>query len=628
MTFFDDIKLVNFEPTIQTFDDQGENQSLARILKWGSDYKQLINEGAGVYWCVNPQVDSFPPERGIKLTREICCIGLDSDVCKEKQRQENGGDLTQDDVDDLKLKLFNRLVELEIPPTGILESKNGLQPYFLFEPIELPTVPDRMEMNLVYRNIVSGMKKIDDIPSEADSIARVLRLEGTLHQKNIFDTFEIKYIGGTGKIVSFDKLKSRYYQENEAPKQITYIKKEAKAGSIYAADVIDGLMRLSGTSLVCGEKYDFEDERSGKRQIIIDGRRSGQWIDVANNTIGGHPGGDGSTNLVRWVKYYNENMSEDEIRKELDEIVMDKPKQVRVIIPESETSEVKKIKSGLDVIDVSIPYFRSPGTYVVGGYEKSGKSTLCLNIAEKLIEGGLKVGIIDTEQTKLDVVNVLAMMTRNKTFEEMENNPVVAQEWIVENKTRFEYAGIKDLLDEKSQLSWNKTVDVATKMIENGADVLVFDNLTTYSATGAEGGWNVLANALMTVINLSRKHNILCFVVIHIKGDAVISDKPEWVKKVIKTDPMAIFQSSFSVLRRPSGKDLYGGGAARSQLSGTLLVWRPYQMMNSQILRENGMIIFENFSKTSPLGDVRVLYDGAHRKFIYLSLNKLKMEEK
>ena len=308
------------ELSLQSFTDSNpkpQPDSLAQIFPHSfAKVKQLTKQGAGVFWCVNPQAKG---KRGIQHTVKWCTVGMDLDVAKETDG------VNQEEISKQKQTVLDSLSALEFVPTGIIETKNGLQPYWLFdEPQILTSQEARTEANEVYKQVIKGLEAALGYHSEGDSISRVFRLEGSLHQKNPDDTFEIKAIGGSGQLVNREAFIAKYQLVPEQKKRYKPLLAKKAQDSIYDYDVIEGLTKLSGSDLVNGEEYQFEDERSGKRQIIINGQRSGQWIDMASNAIGGHPGGEGSFNLVRWVKWYQSAMSEEEIRRELDILLLGK----------------------------------------------------------------------------------------------------------------------------------------------------------------------------------------------------------------------------------------------------------------------------------------------------------------
>lgn len=180
--------------TIQTFDDAGlGRKELAQIFAYDEQrVKQLQQKGAGVFFATNPQSD--PQSRGIDNTARLERLSLDLDVAKEAQTTS-----TQEKISK-KQKLFRDIKTLPIPPNDVIETKNGLQPIWEFSnPKDLNTLEERRIANQLYRRMVAGVCKVLGHPSEADSISRVVRLPGTLHQKSLNDPFQIKchQINGT-----------------------------------------------------------------------------------------------------------------------------------------------------------------------------------------------------------------------------------------------------------------------------------------------------------------------------------------------------------------------------------------------------------------------------------------------
>ncbi len=173
--------------TIQTFDDSGEGRGqLAQIFAFDPRrIKELQKSGAGAYFAINPQED--PNLRGIENTKEFKRIGLDLDVAKEEQN------LSKEEIARKKEVLIKKLKTGELLPNYIIETKNGIQPFWEWQsPIPLKTIEDRSKANAYYRRIVAGFGKTTGLKSEGDSITRVLRLPDTLHLKTPNDPFRIK----------------------------------------------------------------------------------------------------------------------------------------------------------------------------------------------------------------------------------------------------------------------------------------------------------------------------------------------------------------------------------------------------------------------------------------------------
>src|SRR3990167_9907739 len=131
-----DFKLTDL--TIQIFDDsEVKNKSLARIFPFDAEkIDEKIDEsqkkGCGVFFPVNPQED--PNERGVDNTSELKRFGLDLDGSKEAQG------LAKEEIDRKKKEMRESLKSLEIQPSYLIETKNGLQPLWVFKTAKaLPT---------------------------------------------------------------------------------------------------------------------------------------------------------------------------------------------------------------------------------------------------------------------------------------------------------------------------------------------------------------------------------------------------------------------------------------------------------------------------------------------------------
>lgn len=180
--------------TIQTFHDSEESRrkgtsrgELARIFLYDAErIKNLQSEGAGVFFTVNPQKEQ--DKRGTDNTTQFARVALDLDIAKESQSATNK------DRTSKKNELFEKLKNLPIPPNKVFITKNGVQPLWeLSDPRVLETIEERRAANEQYKSLVLGICKVLGHSSEGDSIARVIRLPGTLHLKIPNDPYKIEY---------------------------------------------------------------------------------------------------------------------------------------------------------------------------------------------------------------------------------------------------------------------------------------------------------------------------------------------------------------------------------------------------------------------------------------------------
>jgi hypothetical protein len=92
---------------------------------------------------------------------------------------------------------------------------------------------------------------------------------------------------------------------------------------------------------------------------------------------------------------------------------------------------------------------------------------------------------------------------------------------------------------------------------------------------------------------------------------AVFSETPAAIKDFIENDkPERVFEKSLTLIRKPSGADIYGGGACRSQVSGTILIWRPFQYFTKESLNQMSEILLESFRHAPSASSVKMTFHG------------------
>lgn len=127
---------------------------------------------------------------------------------------------TKESVRQYKQDLLMEMVAEGLVPTFIVETKNGFHVYWMLpEPIYLNTLnPDQQNrLRILYRDIEEAiLKKFDGDPGAKD-IARVLRVPGTIHQKNPEDPFEVVLSHAHDEnVYKFSEIQE-YFLKKEAP---------------------------------------------------------------------------------------------------------------------------------------------------------------------------------------------------------------------------------------------------------------------------------------------------------------------------------------------------------------------------------------------------------------------------
>jgi len=125
---------------------------------------------------------------------------------------------TAQKIKDYKQDMLMELIANELPiPTYITETKNGLHVFWILEkPIYLSELnPEQQEnIRIKYREIEESILKHFDGDPGAKDVARVLRVPGTLHQKDKDAPFEVKIWHYTEECVySFSEIAAAFLKK-------------------------------------------------------------------------------------------------------------------------------------------------------------------------------------------------------------------------------------------------------------------------------------------------------------------------------------------------------------------------------------------------------------------------------
>lgn len=282
----------------------------------------------------------------------------------------------------------------------------------------------------------------------------------------------------------------------------------------------------------------------------------------------------------------------------------------------SNKEKPKKVTTGLTRLDEAIGGFTFAGNYLVSGHRKSGKSSLLIGFINHWLSLGYKVGILNSE---MEEHFLMAMMQANyfdkdrKALTSFDN-----EEYIEKFRNQIYYSGPSDLREDGG-LSIGRLESEAIRHIDTGVQILLCDNLTKLQEQTSTGsaGWQNLASGLSTITSLCRKNNLLGISVIHTRDELLYSETPDGIAKLIEDRlPEKIFEKSVTILRKPSSASIYGGGSTKTDLLGTLLLWRPYQMFTTEDYSKLSSLIFEDFRGEAPPDSVRLIFEGAKNKFL------------
>lgn len=294
------------------------------------------------------------------------------------------------------------------------------------------------------------------------------------------------------------------------------------------------------------------------------------------------------------------------------------------ISSEIDFSIAERIKTGFFDFDSSIGGFRKSGTYLVAGAEKSGKSSFLLQCIINFVAEGKKVAIFDTELDNLQFYSRLLALDNNIPVKEAEidkEGVKTIQKKYYDKIIRFDH----QRLSKEGMFDFDLTADLAIKSVTDlGCQILIFDNITTYQTQDKDSQYLVLPSVISKIINLTKELSVWSFLVTHLKPDVKISNLPEKVKEYIKNEePEKIFSDSTSLIRKPTTSDIYGGQQALSQLSGTLIIWRPYQHFSNFEKHKSFCQVLAVSFRDSTSSDCYFIFNEEKVRFCEATLNTM-----
>ncbi len=269
--------------------------------------------------------------------------------------------------------------------------------------------------------------------------------------------------------------------------------------------------------------------------------------------------------------------------------------------------------TGYRSVDEAIGGFHYYNAYLVSGLEKSGKSSWLMGMLQDRMKKGVRIGFVNTELSIYEFSKRMASYWKNKPMDMIEDEEIVA--WADKYSSHFEYLGVEQLTTQEQMFE-----DVASFL--DRIDCLVFDNITSWVNKIKPGfeTYQVTGDLLNSLIKITKKNKIVTFFVLHTKHDVVISSRKTPSFKQIESDPrFAAMEKSMSYVRQPTVSDVYGGGQALSQISGAVIIWRPYQKL-SQTSKDHqydeiAKIVLESM-RHSPRRVVEAVFRGDRGRFL------------
>lgn len=513
------LNIYNDKTTIQTFDDAKLERPLAHKLAYNEKRcKELNEQGAGIFWTVNPQED--PNNRGIKTTYELRCIGLDCDVTKETDEKRSIERLPEDKVQELKTDLYNKLIlDIPIPPSGIIETKNGLQPYWVFSDPRPIKPEDRDKANILYQDYIRGIAKITGITSEGDNIQRVLRMPGFYHKKSE-PAFLIRDIFEEGVACTWEDFKTAYplvTREGTQRVRKPYAPSD-KPTRLEDVPVQEALEKLSGMGIVNHEEYTFRPNSNGTIQIIINGKASGQWIDPEQNTIGGSGEGQGNPTIIQWLAWYYKakgipnTLATAKSYQSLFLLLLPDVPEEQWGIPKKEPPKATQVHGEVKIADIDpehtaqmltdpefskgimtkyaildevIRGLKKQFVYGVVAASGQGKSVLAVNILYNIAKQGYAVGYLDLENGPImgekRLLQIHTGWDNAQIASLVKNDTDAIVLTLKEMEKEIQFYRLYDLEASQAKRQHLKAIEIITHLVkEKGVRVVCIDNVNCF----------------------------------------------------------------------------------------------------------------------------------------------------
>lgn len=235
--------------------------------------------GYGIFWSLN-QFNS--PTRTIQNLKSISAWAIDMDEGTKEEMAER--------------------IRSGLPPTMIVETKRGFQVYFKAKD------PKVQHWNSI---VLDRLVPFYSADRRARDMARILRVPGYFHMKDPSSPFLIEKVWNRNIDYTEADI-AKFYPDQSAPEREEFIKKQnqetPECGSVWEEiwylDCEEALLRISGTDAVGGEVFTLRPNRSGTKNIWVNGKSTSSWIDI-NGRIGSLS--DGGPTIFAWVDWYHRN---------------------------------------------------------------------------------------------------------------------------------------------------------------------------------------------------------------------------------------------------------------------------------------------------------------------------------
>lgn len=571
----------------QTFDDTGSRKTMTRSFSGYDEafLKKANKENYGVYFSAN----GFLKSRSTENIENLNAIYCDMDVAKKGDGQ------TPTQIIDKKKYIFKKIIETDAPPHIIILTKNGIQPiWFIDEEVFVENI-NRYKTTI--NGIIDWSKKNGSLGDRVNDITRVLRIPGYNHCKDPENPFLIEAIrtNTSEKKYKFAELNKVFKPDEKTVENYEekYLKTAIDGNFVEPGDPGEGGRNIEASKYI-GALLKMVEPRAWEisvwKPVVF-------WNSKLENPL--------SEKELRMVY---ESICRKESRNSFLNIIPDQFKTdfKTKLIEQLEQEKEPTFKSGYEKVDEIIGGFRYRNNYLVSGIEKSGKSSFLMKILQNKLDNkeGDRVGFLNTELSEAEFARRMAAFHFNKNKDSLTDKEIIF--WYTKYGNLFDYAGIGDLAGGEKRV-----MDCIEKFLKNGITCLVLDNITTFALnSGNKTGWENNQELLSKIFATTKQNKLVTFIVAHANSQGLIHTQKPNINGSYDEDPAFIFQKKNSYVSRPTLSSIYGGGQIKSQISGSILIWRPHQKTSNVENSKMTNVILESF-RHSPDGDVSMSFDGA-----------------
>lgn len=245
-----------------------------------SEAPQWNKQGFGIFWAVNTFREGV--RRIDHLERiEAWAVDMDAGTKAEQWARLRGGPLV---------------------PSRVIETKRGFQAYW--------RAKDASSSG--WNSIVLGrLVPYYGADKNARDLARILRVPGYLHMKDPKAPFLVREVHRWPVAYTEAQMLAAYPASAEERQREVHAEsqREAKVEGddfwerVFSLDCEQALLRLSGSPAVSGERYTFKRNRTGTKNIFVDGKSSSCWIDKHGRIGSLSKGGPTVFQWLRWFKH-------------------------------------------------------------------------------------------------------------------------------------------------------------------------------------------------------------------------------------------------------------------------------------------------------------------------------------